>query len=51
MRKSIKINFSFSRHEFLLSFYENDILVNWKVVAGDTEEVRKEISNYYFVAK
>lgn len=47
MKKKIEINFSYSKYEFLVRFFEDDKMVRWEIVT-DSKDVQKLISEFYF---
>lgn len=47
MKKEIKISFSYVKHEWLLQFFENNILVTWEL-CNDTKDIQKLTSEFYF---
>ena len=47
MKKEITINFSYVSHEYLVRFFEDGLLVKWKVL-GDSKDVQTEIAKFYF---
>ncbi len=47
MKEAIKINYSYTRSEFLVQLYEDGKLYDWHIVT-DSKDVQKIISEFYF---
>lgn len=46
MTKEITINFSHVKHEYLVRFFEDGKLVNWKIF-NDSKDITAAISKFY----
>ncbi len=47
MKKKIEINYTYTRNEFLVRFFEDDVMVRWEVY-NDSKQVYDSISKFYF---
>lgn len=50
MKNKIEVNYSHVKHEFLVRFFEDDVMVNWKIL-GSTKEIQIAIADFYFIEK